>query len=141
MPTTEPKLNTTNPDQITYDHPPLAITVLGGIRLEGLDRMRATLKIKTEEQQAVRHNLDLYNNIQVEKLIRRVAERLEIGTSVITAALVDLTEELEDYRMNEIEKQTQAQDKRKFLTPEEIKAAQLYLSSPDWCAFAKRTPF
>ena len=124
-------LDISNPDCLTYDHSPLAITVLGGIRLEGLDRMRATLKIKTEEQQAVRHNLDLYNNIQVEKLIRRVAERLEIGTSVITAALVDLTEELEDYRMNEIEKQTQAQDKRKFFTPEEIKAAQLYLSSPN----------
>ena len=128
---TSPTLNTTNTDHITYDHPPLEITVLGGIRLEGLDRMRATLKIKTEEQQAVRHNLDLYNNIQVEKLIRRVAERLEIGTSIITAALVDFTEELEDYRMHEIEKQTQAQDKRKFLTPEEIKAAQLYLSSPN----------
>ncbi|MEM9300214.1 MAG: hypothetical protein AAGA64_17780 [Bacteroidota bacterium] len=125
------KLNTSNPDCLTYKHPPLEIKVLGGIRLEGLDRMRATLKIKTAEQQAVRHNLDLYNNIQVEKLIRRVAERLEIGTSVITVALVDLTEELEDYRMTEIEKQTQAQDKRKFLTPEEIKEAQLYLSSPN----------
>ncbi len=131
MPAGTHQLNTTNPHHITYEHPPLAITVLGGIRLEGLDRMRATLKIKADEQQAVRHNLDLYNNIQVEKLIRRVAERLEVGTSVITVALADLTEALEDYRMAEIERQTQAQDKRKFLTPEEIKEAQLYLNSPN----------
>ncbi len=68
----KPLLNTTNPDCLTYDHAPLAITVLGGIRLEGLDQMRATLKIKTEEQKAIRHNLDLYNHIQVEKLIRRI---------------------------------------------------------------------
>lgn len=93
--------------------------------------MRATLKIKVEEQQAVRHNLDLHNHIQVEKLIRRVAEQLEIGTSIVTVALAELTEALEDYRINEIEKQTHAQDKRKFLTPGEVKAAQLYLSSPN----------
>ncbi len=77
MDTSRQTLNTTNPDCLTYDHLPLVITVLGGIRLEGLDRMRATLKIKTEEQKAIRHNLDLYNHIQVEKLIRRVAEQLE----------------------------------------------------------------
>ncbi|ELR71339.1 hypothetical protein C900_02840 [Fulvivirga imtechensis AK7] len=124
------KFDPTNPDHITYEHPPLEITVLGGIRLEGLDRMRATLKIKYE-QQAIRHNLDLYNNIQVEKLVRRVAERLEIGTSVVTIALAELTEELEDYRMAEIERQSQSQDKCKFLTPDETKEAQLYLSSPN----------
>lgn len=125
-------LNTTNPDHITYEHPPLEITVLGGIRLEGLDRMRATLKIKTEEQQAVRHNLDLYNNLQVEKLIRRVAERLEIGTSVITVALSDLTEELEDYRMRAIEQIANAQQQpRKILTPDEIKKTKLYASTPN----------
>ena len=38
-------LDTTNAEHLTYDHPPLNITVLGGIRLEGLDRMRVTLKI------------------------------------------------------------------------------------------------
>jgi len=37
------KLDPTNPDHITYEHPPLDIAILGGIRLEGLDRMRATL--------------------------------------------------------------------------------------------------
>ena len=44
----EPKLDTTNHQHLTYKHPPLEIAVLGGIRLDGLDRMRTTLKI-TEE--------------------------------------------------------------------------------------------
>ncbi len=40
------KLNASNPQHLTYQHPPLEISVLGGIRLEGLDRMRATLKVQ-----------------------------------------------------------------------------------------------
>ena len=125
-----PNFNPTNPDHITYQHPPLEIAVLGGIRLEGLDRMRATLKIQVEHL-SLRHNLDLYNDIQVEKLIRKVAERLEVGTSVVASVLTDLTDQLEQYRLEELEKQTQVQDKRKMLTTEEIKIAQQYLSAPN----------
>ncbi len=64
------KLNPSNPDHITYEHPPLDIAVLGGIRLEGLDRMRVTLKVQVEHL-SLRHNLDLYNDNQTEKLIRK----------------------------------------------------------------------
>ena len=38
------ELNTTNPDSLTYQNEILKLTALGGIRLEGLDRMRVTLK-------------------------------------------------------------------------------------------------
>ena len=44
---------------------------------------------------------------------------------------MDLTNRLEQYRLAEIEQQTQKQDKRKYLTPEEIKAAQQYLTAPN----------
>ena len=124
------KLQTANADHLTYAHPPLAIAVLGGIRLEGLDRMRVTLKVQLEHL-SLRHNLDLYNDNQVEKLIRKLAERLEIGTSVAAAALSDLTDALEHYRLQEIEQQAEQHDKRKFLTPEELNAAKRYLSSPN----------
>ena len=127
---TSGKLSVENPDHLTYAHPPLAIAVLGGIRLEGLDRMRVTLKVQLEHL-SLRHNLDLYNDNQVEKLTRKLAERLEIGTSVAAAALSDLTDALEHYRLQEIEQQAEQHDKRKFLTPEELKAAKLYLSSPN----------
>ncbi len=125
------KLNTTNSDHITYQHPPMDITVLGGIRLEGLDRMRATLKIQVEHL-SLRHNLDLYNDTQTEKLIRKIAERLEIGTSVAASALTDLTDELEQYRLQEIEKQQMSnKSQKKLLTPQEIKEAKTYLSAPN----------
>ncbi len=66
-------LNTQNPNQLEYQNPVLHISVLGGLRIEGLDRMRVTLKLRSPqaEQIAVRHNLDLYNDTQVEKLIRK----------------------------------------------------------------------
>ncbi len=124
------KLDPTNADHITYNHPPLAIAVLGGVRLEGLDRMRVTLKVQIEHL-SLRHNLDLYNDTQTEKLIRKIAERLEIGTSVAAAALMDLTDQLEQYRLQELERQTTKQDKKKSLSAEEIKTAQVYLSAPN----------
>ena len=39
------KLNTDNTDHLTYENSILSIEVLGGVRLEGLDRMRVTLKV------------------------------------------------------------------------------------------------
>ena len=121
-------LNTTNPDHILYEHDIIEIAILGGIRTDILDRMRVTLKVKVEHL-SIRHNLDLYNSHQVDKLVRLVAERLEIGTSVISAALMDLIDLLEAYRLEEREKETE--DKRKTLSEAEIKAAKLYLSSPN----------
>ncbi len=124
------KLDPTNSDHIIYKHPPMDIAILGGVRLDGLDRMRVTLKVQVEHL-ALRHNLDLYNDNQTEKLIRKIAERLDIGTSVASAALLDLTNELEMYRLEQIEKQSQPKEKRKFLDQKDIKAAQQYLKAPN----------
>jgi len=126
------KLNISNPDHITYEHLPMEIAVLGGIRLEGLDRMRVTLKVQIEHL-SLRHNLDLYNDNQAEKLIRKIAERLEVGTSVAAAALTELTDKLEKYRLEELERMASASNKnqRKMLTPDEIKEAKQYLSAPN----------
>ncbi|MCA2951404.1 hypothetical protein [Microcystis sp. M112S1] len=125
------KLDTTNPDHLLYRNGMLDIAILGGIRLEGLDRMRVTLKIQIEHL-AIRHNLDLYNDTQVEKLIRKVADKLEVGTSVIGAALNELTELLEQHRLGQIEKQnTQQREKKKILTHEEQQEARIYLSAPN----------
>jgi hypothetical protein len=114
---TMPKtLNATNPESLIYEHELLKLTVLGGIKLEGLDRMRATLKIELKQGSVppVRHNLDLYNDNQTEKLIRRTAEKLEIGTSVIAASLAELTSQLEEYRMQQIKQAMPADNKGRF---------------------------
>lgn len=100
-------LNTQNENQLIYSNAILNIEVLGGIRLEGLDRMRVTLKVALEESSVppVRHNLDLYNDTQLEKMIRKIAERLEIGTSTVSGTLAELTQQLETYRLEKIKEQ------------------------------------
>ncbi len=130
-------LNTTNPETLIYENDLLKLTVLGGIKLDGLDRMRVTLKIELKGTSipAIRHNLDLYNDTQLEKLIRKTAERLEIGTSVIAASLNELTEQLEHYRMEEIKKaEAEHHITVKPLTAQEVRAAQAFLAQPNLMA-------
>ena len=123
------ELNTTNSEQIIYNNSLIKLTVLGGIKIEGLDRMRATLKAELPEspKPPIRHNLDLYNDTQLEKFIRKTAERLEIGTSVIAASLSELTAQLESYRLQQIKEQEPEEEAIKKLNSKEKKAALDYL--------------
>ncbi|SEC01672.1 hypothetical protein SAMN04489761_2260 [Tenacibaculum sp. MAR_2009_124] len=128
------KLQTSDADQLIYENDILELTVLGGIKLEGLDRMRVTVKVQEQESSRppVRHNLDLYNDNQLEKFIRKCAEKLELGTSIIAASLSELTEELEKYRLQKIkESQEQAKPAVKKLSVKEIADAETFLKSKD----------
>lgn len=94
-----------DPQQIAYENDILQLAVLGGVRLEGLDRMRVTLRVEVRNspRPPVRHNLDLYNDNQLEKFIRQCAGKLEIGTTVIAASLSELTTLLEQYRLQQLQ--------------------------------------
>lgn len=126
-------LNITNPEELIYANDIVTLTVLGGLRIEGLDRMRVTLKAELSDspRPPVRHNLDLYNDTQTEKFIRKVAERLEIGTSVVAASVAELTEQLESYRLEKIKEQQPDELRAKVLSEEEIKEADAYLKGAD----------
>ena len=133
----ELKINTANPEAITYNAEELAYTILGGIRLEGLDRLRVTIKIEVINRKfqhylnnpdiaalAIRQNLDLYSITQVEKLARLIADRLEVGVTQVSKDLSDITNELERHRLQQIESKQQEQAKTvKPLTEAEHKAA------------------
>lgn len=94
-------LDTTNPNDYSYVTDHLEIHVLGGVKLNHLEALRTTLGInKTGHHIKLRHNIDLYNDNQTEKLVRKTAERLEIGTSVVRRTLHDLTDQLEQYRLS-----------------------------------------
>jgi len=125
--------NYTNPESLIYQNDLLKLTVLGGIKLDGLDRMRTTLKIELNESAVppVRHNLDLYNDLACEKLIRRTAEKLEIGTSVIAASIAELTGTLEEYRINQIKQAENKQYESPKLTAEQQRVAADFLKQPN----------
>lgn len=125
---------TTNPDHLSYQNQFFQIEVLGGVRLEGLDRMRVTLKVGMTETEIppIRHNLDLYNDTQLEKFIRKNAERFEIGTSTVAGTLSELTGLLENYRLEKIKEENTTQIlQTKPLTAEQKAAAIKELSKPN----------
>ena len=123
------KTDFTNPESLLYNNGILQLTALGGIKLDGLDRMRTTLKVELVEspRPPLRHNLDLYNDVQVEKFIRKIAERLEVGTSIAEASLSELTQNLEEYRLQQIKENTPEPYQSPKLTPEETEAASQFL--------------
>ena len=136
------ELNTTNPNCFTYKTDELLIDLLGGVRVDGLDRMRVTIKVTVVNRKhkeymnnpelaglSVRHNLDLYNDTQVEKFVRRVAEKLETGSIAITKAIADITGQLEQYRLTQLDKQETR--KEKALNKEEREEAIQFLEQKD----------
>ncbi len=145
---TTSKLNTTNPESITYQTQQIQYTILGSIKLDGLDRLRVTLKIEVTNRTfkhylnnpdvadlALRQNLDLYNDTQTEKLIRKIAERLEVGSSTVAKDVADITNQLESYRLTEIENQKlQTAIITKILTEDEITEAKEFLQQPNLMA-------
>ncbi|MCF8452746.1 MAG: hypothetical protein K9G42_06060 [Pedobacter sp.] len=74
------KLISGNPELLQYACKSMHITVLGGIKLTGLDRLRVTLKVVStgDSSNAFRHNLDLYNSIQSTQVIERLADFLDL---------------------------------------------------------------
>ena len=92
-------LNTSNPEQITYNTDELLITLLGGISLQNLDRLRVTIYLRRNPhinaQQSIRQNIDLYQDDMVEKFIRKSAEKLEHGTTLISSAM---GQSMDEYR-------------------------------------------
>ncbi|OWP83154.1 hypothetical protein BWK59_12005 [Flavobacterium davisii] len=123
-------LNTTNPNHYIYETKHLKISILGGIRFNNLEALRVTLGIqKLKSEQVLRQNIDLYNDTSIEKLTRKIAERLEIGTTIVRRDLDQLTNELEQFRLQEVEQQGKLYEKQvKVLTEKEIKEAKEFLA-------------
>jgi len=58
-------LNTDSAEYITWQYEQLQFALLGGFVIEGMDRMRVTVKVEWKNK-AVRHNLALCNTVGVE---------------------------------------------------------------------------
>ena len=123
------ELNTSNKNDFKYTSEKLSIHILGGITTFGLDRMRVTLKVYRNEDEfhAIRHNIDLYNSTAVEKLVRKLAEFLEIGTSIIRKSLQELIAKLESYRLELLDKEEVEEAEEYLLSKKERRSASDFL--------------
>ena len=128
------KLNTANPEFITYTTKELQIILLGGINLQQLDRLRATIKItrsnSTNPLHSIRHTIDLYHSDYLEKFVNKASEQLETGTTILRTALAELTDQIEKYRLTKIESQKDKRPKERQLTEAQKRKAIHYLGSP-----------
>ncbi len=124
-------LDTSNTNNYQYTTKYLELHVLGGLKTNKLESLRVTLSIqKNSSAQILRQSIDLYNDNQVEKLVRKIAERLEIGTSVVRKTLQELTKELENYRFLLLKNEQQAAAPYiKEITKTEQQAAETFLRS------------
>ena len=125
-------LNTKNPELLTYTTDKLYLTILGGIKITGLDRLRVTLKIEEREYShhlPVRHSLDLYHAKQVEHIVQKMAESLEIGSSESERTISTLTGALEQYRQSKLELLKPKKQEKKTMTVAEKSQALKYLKS------------
>jgi hypothetical protein len=124
-------LNTQNPDFLTWTHEHIQFDILGGIRLEGLDRLRVTVRA-TYDGIIIRHNVDLYNDNQLTQLVRKCAERFEMSASFMYPIVGQLVNLLEDYRIKEINALKESSNtKKKELSEEEAEEAQNLLKTPN----------
>jgi DNA primase len=128
------KLNTRNPEFITYTTDELQIIILGGINLQQLDRLRITVKISRTDTgdplHSIRHTLDLYHSDYLEKFINKACEQLETGTNVLKRAIAELTEQIEQYRLSKIESLKELKPKQRQLTEQRQRKAINYLKAP-----------
>lgn len=122
-------LNTSNPNNYEYTTEHFEIHILGGLKTNKLETLRVTLALqKLKHHNVVRHSLDLYNDNQVEKFTRTIAERLEIGTTVTRQTIQALTKELENYRFLLLEKEAASTAPfYKELSARELRAAEAFL--------------
>jgi hypothetical protein len=129
-------LDTTNPNSYEYKTKYLELHILGGIKTNKLESLRITLSLqKLKHDNVLRHTLDLYNDNQVEKFVRKVAERLEIGTSIVRRTLQEVTKELENYRFLLIQQYEEAHKPYfKELSVTEEREAIKYLKRKDLLA-------
>lgn len=124
---TPSKLNTDNSEYLIFTKIPLLISVLGGIGLHPIDKLRVTLKIERTDSNTplhqIRHSLDLYHDDQVEKLTRKTAERLELGSREVQITIAEMIQALENHRQYLIDQTKPKKPETRIIPPEREKTA------------------
>ncbi|MFN0083223.1 MAG: hypothetical protein ACKVOM_11965 [Ferruginibacter sp.] len=122
------QLNHHNPEYVTWKYEEILFALLGGIRIEGLQSMRVTLKVEFKNFQPIRHSLDLYNENQTDKLIKSIAERFTLSTVYVHKAVGNLINLIEDYRLQQIDNnKLKTQQAKITLTKEQEEQATNFL--------------
>ena len=128
------RLTGLNPEQLVYETAELIITIWGGIEQENLSRLKVSLhiRLKSNKYRSFRDDVNLYSYASSQKLVKSIAETLELSTSLVNATITDLIETLEKYRSEERAQQLKALVPQAYqMSQEERAAAEAFLKEPD----------
>lgn len=96
------QLNTSNPHRIKYSTGTAHYYIQGGIP-KSTDNMKVMLVIESKEtSHKARNRIDLYEDKQVERLCKEVAEKLQLRKDLLEADLYKLTDLLEQHIEKEL---------------------------------------
>jgi DNA primase len=100
LPVVASALDTSNPYCLDYVTATAHYQVRGGVRLadKDLDSLKVTLLVTNAEGRKSRQKVDLYEDRQVSRTARAVAERLTLRADLVELDLDGLTEALDDHR-------------------------------------------
>ena len=129
-------LDAENKEYLVFTQEPLRIHILGGIGIRPIDKLRVTLKIERTDSNSplhqLRHSLDLYYDDQVEKLMRKTAERLELGSRETRYIIAQLIQSLEELRQEWIAEQQPKKPQARVIPPERVKTAVNVMQRKDY---------
>lgn len=129
------QLKVLTPELLVYEISSLKISILGGVRLTGLDRLRVTLKIeKTGLRIPLRHNLDLYHAVQLEGLQQKMTENLGLDHREVSQLIEGLISCLEQHRTERMQALQPKKEVVYRMSEQERYEAIQYLKAPDLLA-------
>jgi DNA primase len=119
-------LDTKNVNKIIYITETAKYYILGGISKQ-LDNLKVMLQVENERGFKSRNRIDLYEDKQVEKVSKDIAERLLLNQSMLEQDIYTLTELLEQYREQQQDNKEAIEQTHKTLTPSERAEAIAFL--------------
>lgn len=128
MKQTTSNLNVLNPHFITYKNDLLTIDVFGGVDLLGLDRMICTLRVSFEDYPPMRSTLDLYNDNQIDKLLRTICDKWELKLIEVSKTVHNFITQLERYKLERLQYPTIAEGQTFDMSEQQEEATKKYLT-------------
>ncbi|HBH50207.1 MAG TPA: DNA primase [Bacteroidales bacterium] len=126
------QLNTSNTQKLTYAENNLQFTIWGGIEKDNIHRLKINLLVQLKENdfRYYQDDVNLYSNGQLQRYIKGAAEELECSTTLLKATIRRLQNQLESYRLQQIEQQQKALKPKTYqLSKPEQKSAENFLKS------------
>ncbi len=129
---TQNHFNTDNPYKIIYKTEIATYSILGGLPKQ-LDMLKIMLQTENTQGLKSRQKVDLYEDKQVEKLCKEVAEKLQIRKDLMENDLYELTDLLENYRENQQENTSSPAETlpKSFFTTQERIELEHFLKQPN----------